>query len=104
MRTSGATTTAAPPTVPQTPAGTVASIVTPSATGSAAVTSLMAGIRRLNQQLGIPELIVDAGVAQDEFRAAIDQMASSALEDGCTPSNPVHPTREDLVLLLRKLG
>ena len=79
-------------------------LVTPSATGSAAVTSLLAGIRRLNQQLGIPELIVEAGVAQDEFRAAIDQMASSALEDGCTPSNPVQPTREDLVLLLRKIG
>lgn len=79
-------------------------LVTPSATGSAAVTCLIAAIRRLSQQMGIPESIVEAGVARDEFRAAIDQMAASALVDGCTPSNPVQPTREDLVLLLRKLG
>lgn len=74
------------------------------ATGAAAVTSLVAGIRRLNHQLGIPELIVEEAVAQDEFREAVGGMAASALEDGCTPSNPVRPTREDLVLLLRKLG
>lgn len=79
-------------------------LVAPSATGAAAVTSLVAGIRRLNHQLGIPELIVEEAVAQDEFREAVGGMAASALEDGCTPSNPVRPTREDLVLLLRKLG
>lgn len=79
-------------------------LVAPSASGAAAVTSLVSGIRRLNRHLGIPELIAEAGVPQQEYRAAVDAMAASAMEDGCTPTNPVRPTREDLVLLLRKLG
>lgn len=79
-------------------------LVTPSATGAAAVTSLVAAVRRLNGALGIPALIADAGVSTAEYRAVVDAMAGTALDDGCTATNPVRPSREDLVLLLRRLG
>lgn len=72
--------------------------------GKAAVTSLITATKRLSQDLGIPESIGDEGVSLDEYRAAVPVMAESALNDGCTPSNPVKPSREDLMLLLRKIG
>lgn len=79
-------------------------LVAPSAIGPAAVTSLIGAIAKLNTALGIPATIAGAGFDVQDYRETVAEMAATAMEDGCTPTNPVAPTHEDLVMLLRKLG
>ncbi|RRD47810.1 1-propanol dehydrogenase PduQ [Tessaracoccus sp. OH4464_COT-324] len=79
-------------------------MLSPSATGRAAVTALVARVRKLNQALEVPETVREAGISLAEYRQLIEEMAATAAADGCTPTNPIRPSHEDLVLLLRKLG
>lgn len=74
------------------------------ATGSrAGVTSCIARIRRLNADLGIGEGLADCGVNPSDVRPVVEELASLAAADGCTATNPVAATHEDLVGLLRRL-
>ncbi len=79
-------------------------LITSCSVGRAAVTSLITAVQKLSRDLGIPDSIADEGISTEEYRAAVPEMAATALEDGCTPSNPAKPSREDLILLLRKIG
>jgi alcohol dehydrogenase class IV len=57
---------------------------------------LSAVVRNLNQDMGIPEsldaIIKDEGLFKDKIEYLID----SALADGCTKTNPIIPTREQM--------
>jgi alcohol dehydrogenase class IV len=62
---------------------------------------LIAVVRELNKTIGIPchfsELIAD----ENKYMAELDNMAEMAMKDGCTKTNPVIPTIEQLKELFR---
>ena len=52
--------------------------------------------KQLVHQLKIPTSIAEAGVSREDFMGALDEMVEAALNDSCTPTNPRHPTPEQL--------
>lgn len=75
-----------------------------SAVGARAGTiSCITRIEKLNAALGIGPRLSDCGVAPEELRSSLDELATTAMADGCTATTPVPPTHADLVALLRKL-
>lgn len=76
-----------------------------SATGTrAGVISCVARIEKLNAELDIGPGLAQCGVEVAEVRASLDDLADVAMADGCTATNPVTPTHEDLVALLRRVA
>lgn len=69
----------------------------------ASVASFIGAIDRLRVSLDIPSRLVDEGVSPTDFWSSLDDVARVALADGCTPANPVVPTHDDLVGILRRL-
>jgi len=69
----------------------------------AAVVSFVGAIDRLRASLDIPTRLADEGVSPVDLRSSLDDLATVAMADGCTPGNPVAPTHADLVGLLRHL-
>lgn len=67
----------------------------------AGVLSFIGAVERLRASLDMPARLSEAGVSVSEARELIPRLAATALEDGCTPANPVAPTVEDLIGLLR---
>lgn len=59
-------------------------------------------VRRLQQRMGVPQCIRDAGVSAEDFEAALDAMADAALADRCTATNPKPCTKEDIIELYRQ--
>ena len=59
-------------------------------------------VRRLQQRMGVPQCIKDAGVSAEDFEAALDTMADAALADRCTATNPKPCTKEDIIELYRQ--
>lgn len=59
-------------------------------------------VRRLQQRMGVPQCIKDAGVSAEDFEAALDAMADAALADRCTATNPKPGTKEDIIELYRQ--
>lgn len=59
-------------------------------------------VRRLQQRMGVPQCIKDAGVSAEDFEAALDAMADAALADRCTATNPKPCTKEDIIELYRQ--
>lgn len=59
-------------------------------------------VRRLQQRMGVPQCIKDAGVSAEDFEAALDAMADAALADRCTATNPKSCTKEDIIELYRQ--
>ena len=55
------------------------------------VNSLIEEVIKLNEFLGIPKTLKDAGVDEEEFLAKIDKLADMAFEDQCTTANPRLP-------------
>lgn len=75
-----------------------------SAVGSkAGVVSCIARIERLNAELGVGPTLRECGVDVSEVRASLDELAETAMADGCTATNPVVPTHADLVSILRNV-
>ena len=67
----------------------------------AGVASCIGRIERLNSALGIGPGLSDCGIPRDEFTASLDELATTALADGCTATTPVPPSHADLVAILR---
>lgn len=67
------------------------------------VRRLVSAIRRLSSRVGIPGSILATGVDREAFMAAVPHLAEQALEDGCTPFNPVRPSAAALEGILRSL-
>jgi alcohol dehydrogenase class IV len=75
----------------------------PSRTPREGTVSLIRHIRQLKQELGMPRGIQETGkVDPTEFERAVEHMAQEALRDRCTPTNPVQPTKDDLIRLYRE--
>ncbi|MDO4629580.1 MAG: bifunctional acetaldehyde-CoA/alcohol dehydrogenase [Planctomycetia bacterium] len=55
------------------------------------VERLIAAIRSLAADLDIPTSIKDAGIAEEDFLAGLDQMSEDAFDDQCTGANPRYP-------------
>ena len=60
------------------------------------VNSLIEKIKQMNEHLGIPKSIKDAGIDEKEFLAKVDMLADRAFEDQCTTSNPRLPLVSEL--------
>jgi alcohol dehydrogenase class IV len=58
-------------------------------------------VRTLNDKLGIPQSLSEL-VKEEEFLAKVDYLTEHALLDGCTKTNPIIPTHEELKSLFIK--
>ena len=75
----------------------------PARTPREGTVSLLRAIAQLKRELGVPQSIEATGrVEADKFEAALTKMAEDAMNDRCTPTNPVVPTKADLIALYRK--
>lgn len=59
-------------------------------------------IAKLNEQLHIPACFGEIIEDEEKFNSLLDEMAKTALEDGCTKTNPVIPSLEQFVELFKK--
>lgn len=60
-------------------------------------------ISNLNDRMGIPRGVAALIVSQGEYEEKLDIMAKAAVEDGCTKTNPIVPTEEEMKELFKKL-
>ena len=68
------------------------------------VHALVAYLRFMNSEMGIPANIRDLGsVSAADYFAEINDMAKAALADACTATNPRTPTFDDVVELYKKI-
>ncbi|MBD5156590.1 MAG: iron-containing alcohol dehydrogenase [Butyrivibrio sp.] len=75
------------------------------------VDSLIAMLRKMNDDLNIPQCIKNYGegglpaetgiVPEDEFLAKLPKIAANAIIDACTGSNPRQPSQEEMEKLLK---
>lgn len=75
------------------------------------VKALVAELRRMNDELNIPQCIQHYGeggviaetgfVGEEEFLAKLPEIATNAIGDACTGSNPRQPNQEEMEKLLR---
>ena len=74
----------------------------PAGTPREGTVSLLRAIAQLKRELDIPQGIHATGkIGPELFEQALEGMAEEALRDRCTPTNPVRPTKEDLIRLYR---
>ena len=59
-------------------------------------------VEKLNSSVGIPEALKELIPDRDAYYAKLDVMADMALRDGCTKTNPIIPTTEQLKELFIK--
>ena len=68
------------------------------------VHALVAYLRFMNGEMGIPASIRDLGcVSAADYFAEVNDMAAAAIADACTATNPRTPSFEDVVELYRKI-
>ena len=75
------------------------------------VNSLVAYLRKMNDDLNIPQSINHYGanglpaengfVSEEVFLERLDSIAANAILDACTGSNPRQPNQEEMVKLLK---
>lgn len=65
--------------------------------------SMTKAIKELNQKLGIPKTLSEVITDKVSYENALDYMSNAALADGCTKTNPVIPTVEQLKELFIKV-
>lgn len=66
-----------------------------------ATEKLIAAIRELNSQVGVPASLQSAGVDEKEFFAKLTENAENALQDPCTGTNPRIPSVEDIEIIYK---
>lgn len=59
-------------------------------------------VRELNKKVGIPSCIKDVVKDETAFLLKVDEMAAAALADGCTKTNPIIPSVNQLASLFMK--
>ena len=64
------------------------------------VDSLIAEVRKMNEELNIPKSFKDAGIDEKEFLAKVDLLADRAFEDQCTTANPRVPLVSEIKQML----
>ncbi|HML33266.1 iron-containing alcohol dehydrogenase [Sporomusa sphaeroides] len=60
------------------------------------VTALINLVKELNVKMNIPATLKDFGVAEDVFKAQLDEIAKTAVADPCTGTNPRDITVEEM--------
>ncbi len=70
----------------------------------AGVVALIRAIEALNARFGIPSSLRGLGVAIEDYRRAIPDLAAAAFADACTAGNPRRPVLADLEMLLDRAG
>ena len=80
-------------------------------TTEAKIDNLIAMLRKMNDELNIPQCIKNYGegglpaeqgiVPEDEFLAKLPEVAANAIKDACTGSNPRQPSQEEMEKLLK---
>jgi acetaldehyde dehydrogenase/alcohol dehydrogenase len=66
----------------------------------AKIDALLNWLEELKTDLNIPHSIQDAGVAEADFLAAVDDLAEQAFDDQCTGANPRYPLIAELKAVL----
>lgn len=74
----------------------------PARTPREGTVNFMDAVSRLKKALHIEENIRSLGISESDFTGALDKMAETAMDDRCTPTNPVQPTNEDLIQIYKK--
>ncbi|MBU5675044.1 iron-containing alcohol dehydrogenase [Alkaliphilus sp. MSJ-5] len=67
------------------------------------VRSLVNAILALQKRLSIPRSLSEWGVSKEQFESDKNAIAEAALADRCTATNPIVPTKEDVISILGKL-
>ena len=69
------------------------------------IRALISYLHFLNAEMGIPAKVSEAcpNLTEEEYMAAIDDMAFAALSDGCTATNPRTPLKPDVVEIYKKI-
>ena len=65
-----------------------------------AVDSLISAIQKLNEDLGEPKSLQEAGIDEKEFLAKVDDLADKAFSDQCTSANPRVPLIPEIKQIL----
>ena len=65
-----------------------------------AVNSLIRAIQQLNEDLGEPKSLQEAGIDEKEFLAKVDELADKAFSDQCTSANPRVPLIPEIKQIL----
>lgn len=66
------------------------------------VRSLINAILALEKRLSIPKSLSEWGVSKEQFELDKEVIAEAALTDRCTVTNPISPTKEDIITILGK--
>lgn len=67
------------------------------------VRSLVQAIKHLQKQLGMPQTLQECNVELSILEERKEEIAESALKDGCTVTNPRVPSAKDVVGILNKM-
>lgn len=60
-------------------------------------------VKTLNKKVGIPETLKDKIADKDTYMSELDSMADTALKDGCTKTNPIIPSHDEMKALFVKV-
>ena len=63
--------------------------------------ALIRAVKGLVERIGIPTTIRAAGIAKEEFEAELNTLADLAMADRTLATNPVKPTKEEVIELFR---
>lgn len=74
----------------------------PSRTKREGAVNFMLAVKQLKKALGVENHFRALGIDQAQFTNELEHMAETAMLDRCTPSNPRHPSKEDLVQIFKK--
>ncbi len=69
------------------------------------IRALISYLHFLGAEMGIPAKVSEAcpNLTETEYLAALDDMATAALADGCTATNPRTPSHEEVVEIYKKI-
>lgn len=71
--------------------------------GPQAVRNLTIAINKMNNELGIPANLREAGVDEKTFMDTVSEMAEIAVQDKCTATNPRTITKPQMVELMKRI-
>lgn len=74
----------------------------PARTSREGTVNFITAVNKLKKSLGIEENIRALGIDQTEYENAVQQMAESAFNDRCTPTNPREVSKEDIMQIYKK--
>lgn len=75
----------------------------PSSNAYQGVKSLIIAINMILKELNIPTSLKETGIKEEDFKREVNEMASIAIEDRCTKTNPRVPSCEEVITLFDKV-